>query len=143
MAKEPLTRPMGADDLIAAPRAPKRAVHYYSFPEAVVADPAAGTNGITAIGLVALEPREELMAAARAGNAPGAMTEKQCTEALRAIVREGTTESVSTEDGTAEAAWSRLGPKGRALLVSAFNDLHGVTTALEASFLRSRTTRAG
>lgn len=77
---------------------------------------------------------EEMDAMKRAGANPGRISYELALQALAKV--DGV--PVSIADASADVAWERLGPKGRSLAITAYNDIHSTTREQDRSFLGSK-----
>lgn len=137
----------GVGDIYAARSS--RVLNKYKIPKKLL--PLAGN--LVGIGLVALTPDEEMMAAKRCGQVAIRLAWEQALESLRAIAVHGPPgpageptvvwKSVSTADGTADKVWGEMNPKIRTLAVTAFGDVHQPEGTDVEDFLASREVSTG
>jgi len=126
-----------------------RLVYWYTIPPELRGE----SRGVVKVGLVALTPNEEMMAAARCGSNPIRLAWEQALEALKGVAMLGPTDgqgnptyvksAVTTADGTADRVWNQFGPKVRSLCLTAFGDINNPKTESVSSFLESREAVAG
>jgi len=111
---------------------PERTIHTFQIPEIIGGE-------IKSVGLVELTAAEELMAAKRVKTDPAAYTFQMAKAALAQV----NGDPVSVVDGSADRAWERMGPKVRALVVTAWNDISQPTEEAVSGFLQSRKVQVG
>lgn len=90
-------------------------------------------DGIKSITLRELTAQDELMATKRSGGDPIALAYELAKQSLCAV--DGV--DVKIFDETIDVAMGRLGPKGRALLLTAYTKIHAPSMDDTADFLSS------
>lgn len=123
------TRPI--EERVAEGRS-SRPVYVFDLPEGV-------GSQIKTVGLVELTPSDEIMAAKMSTGD----TTRLAFELAKLSLYEVDGQRVSIGDGSADAAWLRLGPRARSLVVQAFAALNVPSSEDSAAFLRSRQVRVG
>ena len=111
---------------------PERTIHVFEIPAALGGD-------IRSVGVVELTAAEELMAAKRVRTDPAAYTFQMAKAALARV----NNEPVSLADGSADKAWERMGPKVRALVVTAWNTVSQPSEDEVSGFLGSQKVQVG
>jgi hypothetical protein len=122
-----------------ASRADTRPVYVYDLPASL--RPYA--NGVTAYGLVELNAEEELMATKRARGDAVRLAFELSRESLRTVLKGTVATRVNCGDGSTDAEFLKMHPKVRALVMTAYADLHNPSQADANSFLQSRRVVAG
>jgi len=112
---------------------PERTVHTFRVPKAIA------SFGIESVGLVELRVQEELNGAKRALGDPMRTAYELAQESLRYV----NGQRVTTVDGTADAAWAKMHPKVRHLVVTAYGKLHQPEDADVRGFLDSQESQVG
>lgn len=121
----------GMQDRADAARMP-RTIHTYQLPKTYGDD-------ITSVGLVELTAAEELSATKRA---KGDMFRTAYELAKQSLVQVNG-EAVRSSDATVDAAWERMNPKVRNLVLSAYQEIHTPGEDDAANFLKTRTVQVG
>lgn len=118
----------------------QREVNEFDVPDEVRAAGALDLEDrpLLTLGLVVLKAKEELDAHKRGG-----IGVQLVYELAKQALREVNGAAVSLKDGSADRAWSKIGPQGRALVINAYQDLHGPKEAAVESFLASRKRKVG
>jgi hypothetical protein len=111
-----------------APKKPSRPVHLYDLPVGC---------GAAEVGLVELTAGEEKQSGRRGGNDAACVA----MELTKAALAEVDGVKVGLTDGTADIAWDKLGPKGRSLVMDAFNHLSSPSKEEADSFQASHRVR--
>lgn len=125
---------MGAlEERLATPQA-ARAVHVFTFSPEIQKE-----FGVTSVGLHELTIDEELMAAKRASGDPILLAYEMPKQALAEV----NGQPVSLMDGSADIAWSKLNPRVRQLVMTAYSKIHNATGEEAKVFLQSQTIRVG
>lgn len=99
--------------------------------------PAAYASTVKSFGLVEITADEELLAAKLAGSDRMKIAHLLASFSLREV--DG--KPVSFGDGSSEAAFRKMAPKERNLLMTAYADIHTVSEEAAAGFLKARTTK--
>lgn len=115
------------------PARPARALHVFVVPESLQA------HGVKTIGIVELNAEEEIMATRRVRNDAARLAFELAKEALRMVDEQ----PVSTADGSADSVWTRMNPKVRNLVVTAWGSIHQPQAAESDAFLKSCEVRVG
>ena len=128
---------------VAVHEMPAREIYVYYVPRAI--DDETGQElahsaipGVESIGIIVLTPNEEKAAARRAGDQQHALA----FEIAKAALAEYNGSKVASHDGSADKAFTDMGPQGRRLLMEAYVDLTGVDDTVVAGFLTSRKIKA-
>lgn len=129
---ENFTKLSSVNDAIAAANA-DRVVHTFTIP------PKLAAHGIKTVGLVELRVQEELNGAKRAMGDQMRTAYELAQECLRYV----NGQPVTTADGTADAAWAKMHPKVRHLVVTAYGKLHAPEENELKSFLDSANSQVG
>ena len=111
-----------------APAKPSRPVHLYDLP--------AGC-GAKEVGLVELTAGEEQQAGRRGRNDAACVA----MELTKAALVEVDGVRVGLADGSTDIAWDKLGPKGRSLVMDAFNTISTPSDGEAVSFRASHRVR--
>jgi len=107
--------------------APKRPVLFFTVPLAML-PPESDWGGPLRLGLVALSPDEEIEAAKRSRGDEISINYEFAKMALRAVQEPGgAVRPVNRTEAEQEVLWTRLGPKGRNLVMMVFRDLSAAT----------------
>lgn len=122
---------------------PAREVYVYEVPRAFDEETGeelarSAIHGVESIGIIVLTPNEEKAAARRAGDQQHALA----FEIAKAALAEYNGAKVSAHDGSADKAFTDMGPQGRRLLMEAYVDLTGVDDTIVAGFKASRQIKA-
>lgn len=126
---------MGATMNLEQPaHAAEREKHLFKIPPKLAAS--SGTKTLT---MVVLLGSEELLATQRAKNNPVVLSYELVKESIRKI--DG--KSVSTSDGSVDAAWERLHPAVRTLAAQAYVKLHTPEREEAEAFLASHEIQVG
>ena len=110
-----------------------RTVHTFKIPAKLAG------YGITHVGLVELRVQEELNGAKRAMGDQMRTAYELAQESLRYV----NGQPVTTMDGTADAAWAKMHPKVRHLVVTAYGRLHQPEEMDVKGFLDSQESQVG
>ncbi len=110
-----------------------RTVHTFTIPKNLA------VHGIEKVGLVELRVQEELNGAKRAMGDQVRTAYELAQESLRYV----NGQAVTTADGTADAAWAKMHPKVRHLVVTAYAKLHQPEENELKGFLDSAIASAG
>lgn len=110
----------------------KREVNEFEVPEGI----AASYNGVPvrSIGLISLRASEEAKAHKRAAG----VAVRLAYELAKQSLYEVNGQRVSLEDGSADTAFSDMGPVVRSLILQAYAEIHTPEEDATASFLGSR-----
>jgi hypothetical protein len=92
--------------------------------------------GVKTIGMVELTPAEEIMSSKTAGNEAYQLAYNLAMQSIRKL----DDRAVTTADGSAEEAFRTIGPKGRTLVINAYNRIHQPEGDDTADFLASMQT---
>jgi hypothetical protein len=106
-------------------------------PVYVYAVPAAVADGVTEIGMVQLTAHEEMMCARRSNADPFRLVYEQAKQSLVEV----NGERVKPEDGSVDAAFERMSPPVRNMVLQAFSKLHSPAEDALQGFLASQTVR--
>lgn len=121
---------------------PAREVHRFKVPRVMDKDgePTERSRipGVESMGIVELTPYEDKTAAIRSGDKPNALA----FEIIRIALVEYNGVPVHQGDASVDKALHDMGPKGRQLLMLAYNDLTGVDDDIIEDFKASRTSVA-
>lgn len=120
--------------LMDAARPQSRTVYTYTMPAGLAQE-----SGFQSIGMVELTGDEERNATKRVFNEPMRLAQELPIESVRTI----NGKPVSTADGSAESAWSKMPPKVRSLVTQAYGVLHQPKTSDVQSFLDSVKVQVG
>lgn len=107
-----------------------RTIYLYEIPKELSTD-------ITSVGLIQLTAGEEMQAAKRSGSDPIRLVYEQVKQCLVEV----NGEHVSLADGTADAAFDRMPPMIRNLVMTAYGQLHTPPEEATSGFLKSRSIR--
>jgi hypothetical protein len=121
------------EEKLAAPQA-ARAVHIFTFSPEIQKE-----LGVTSVGLHELTIDEELAASQRANSSPFRLAYEMPKQALVEV--DG--QPVSLADGSADIAWSKLSPRARQFVMTAYSKIHNATEDEAKVFLQSQTVRVG
>lgn len=110
-----------------------RTIHTFNIPASL------SGYGVETVGLVELKAGEELDAAKRASGDQMRTAYELAQEALHYV----NGQRVRTMDGTADAAFAKMHPKVRSLVISAYARLHSPEDADTKAFLESRQSQVG
>lgn len=105
-----------------------RQIYVYTIPTSLAG------FGVTSVGLVELSAEEEMLATKRASNDAVRLAFELARECLRQV----NGKPVSTSDGSSDLAWSKMHPKVRNLIVTAFGHLHQPKDEEVLNFFQSR-----
>lgn len=108
-----------------------RVVHVFDIPASLQ------KHGVKSIGLHELTPRDEQIAAKRAGGDKNRLA----LELVQQSLAEVDGQTVSTGDGSAEAAMAGMHPKLRNLVMEAYADIHIPGDEVTSDFLQSHKAR--
>lgn len=115
-----------------ADEASSRPVYRFTIPERV-------SNGISEIGMVQLTSDEELRATKRARNDSHRLAYELAQQALIEVNQE----TVKEGDGSRDAVWTKMDPKIRLLVISAYGELHTPEQDDIDAFLKSQKVSVG
>jgi hypothetical protein len=107
----------------------KRVKYTYELP------PTLARHGVQSVTLVELTPGDEIMATKRCGQDALQLTFQLALACLVAV----NGQPVSLADGTADAAWGKMKPQVRQLVMQAYSKLHNPERSEADSFLASMT----
>lgn len=108
----------------------QRPMHVFTVPAALTS-----VVGMKKIGMVELTGDEELLVQRRIGAEVTRIGYEMAKESLRMLDEK----PVSTSDGSADRAWNQMHPKGRALVVQAYGQIHQTKREETEAFLASHT----
>jgi hypothetical protein len=111
-----------------------REVHIYTAPPGV-------DVGWKTIGLLELTTDEELAAGRRASATKDAV--RAYYERIKQALVEVDGRAIRVDDGSARLTWNTMRPKGRDLVMFAYNDLHTNKKDVAADFLKSHSSKIG
>ena len=115
-----------------ADTATSRPIYRFTIPPTVA-------NGVTGIGMVQLTSDEELRATKRSRNDSHRLAYELAQQALVEV----NGSCVSEGDGSRDGAWSKMDPKVRLLVISAYGELHTPEQEDIDSFLKSQKVSVG
>jgi hypothetical protein len=118
-----------------ATRSRPRTSYTFKIPSALQAD----CGGIKEITMVELTAHEELLATKRSQQDPIRLAQELSRESFRYC--DGL--ELSTANETSDIAWSKLGPKGRQLVMTAYARTHAPKNEELSDFLDSLETKVG